>query len=104
MQTWMSQVRKGVIEFWVMAALGSGEKYGYELFQQLPGQAKSAAIYSILARLTREGQVSVRKGSSPAGPPRRYYRLTPKGTAQLKRMTAYWMELQRQTEAILRRA
>ncbi len=103
MQTWMAQVRKGIIEFWLMAALGRGEKYGYELSQHLPGQVRQRAIYSILARLTRDGHVSLRKGSSPAGPTRRYYRLTPKGAARLKSMTAYWMELQRQTEALLHR-
>ena len=102
MQTWMSQVKKGVIEFWLMAALGRGEKYGYELFQQLPGQAGKGALYSILTRLEREGHVSVRTGASPAGPPRRYYRLTPKGAARLKKMTAYWRELQQVSEKILR--
>jgi len=103
MQMWMAQVRKGLVEFWLMAALGRGEKYGYELFQQLPAQVRSSGVYAILTRLTREGYVSIRMGASPAGPSRRYLRLTSKGEARLKRMTAYWMELQRLTEAALRR-
>ena len=102
MEKWMSQVKKGLIEFWLMGALGRGEKYGYEIFQQLPGQAGKGALYSILARLEREGYVRVRTGKSPAGPPRRYYQLTPQGTARLKKMTAYWGELQRVSETILR--
>ncbi len=105
MQTWMSQVRKGVIELWLMATLARGEMYGYELFQRLSGRVgqgvSDSTIYPILARLTREGWVKVRTGSSPAGPPRRYYRLTTLGAARLKEMKAYWKEVERETDAIL---
>ncbi len=78
MQRWMSQVRKGVIELWLMAILARGEAYGYEVFQQLSGKVGEgigeSTVYPILARLTREGWAEVRKGSSPAGPQRRYFR------------------------------
>lgn len=106
MEAWMTQVRKGLIEFWLMAALGRGEMYGYELFRQLSrwaGQGVShRTVYPILTRLMRQGWVSARKRSSPAGPPRRYLRLTASGAARLKKMKEYWKEVQRETDAILR--
>jgi PadR family transcriptional regulator PadR len=106
MQTWMSQIRKGVIELWLMATLARGERYGYELFQQLSGRVgegvSDSTVYLILARLTREGWVTVRTGSSPAGPQRRYFRLTTLGAARLKKMKEYWKEVERETDAILR--
>ncbi|MGO8702505.1 MAG: PadR family transcriptional regulator [Candidatus Brocadiia bacterium] len=108
MQRWMSQVRKGVIELWLMAILARGEAYGYEVFQQLSGKVGEgigeSTVYPILARLTREGWAEVRKGSSPAGPQRRYFRLTPQGEARLKRMKQFWKELQRESDEILREA
>jgi PadR family transcriptional regulator PadR len=102
----MSQVKKGMIELWLMAVLGREEKYGYELFQQLSGRVGQgvgeSTVYPVLARLTRGGWVSVRTGSSPAGPARRYYRLTTQGAARLKKMKEYWKEVERETDTILR--
>jgi PadR family transcriptional regulator, regulatory protein PadR len=105
MQTWMTQVRKGVIELWLMATLDNRESYGYELVQQLSAKGgediNESAVYPILARLTREGWVTVRVVRSPAGPPRRYYSLTPLGEARLKQMKEYWKHLQQTSDAVL---
>jgi len=106
MEEWMTQVRKGLIEFWLMASLGRGEMYGYEIFQQLSGRVgqrvSHRTVYPILTRLMRQGWVSARKRSSLAGPPRRYLRLTAPGAARLKKMKEYWKEVHRETDAILR--
>ena len=72
MRAWVAQVRKGLVELAVMAALRqAGEAYGYELLQKLT-QARGLAItestiYPILSRLTKEGWVSVRVEASPSG-------------------------------------
>ena len=106
MRAWVAQVRKGIVELTVMAALRQqGEAYGYELLQKLI-QARGLAItestiYPILSRLTREGWVSVRLESSPAGPPRRYYRLTPLGEQRLQEMKGYWADIQRSANDFL---
>jgi PadR family transcriptional regulator PadR len=106
MQKWMSQVRKGVVELWVMGALARGETYGYELFRQMSGRVgagvNSSTVYLILSRLTRQGLVIAREGSSPTGPERRYFRLTPSGAARLKKMKDAWKEVERSTDAVLR--
>lgn len=104
MKGWVAQVRKGLVEFCVLAALRDGEAYGYELLQKL-GRAACLAIsestvYPILARLAEEGMVNVRTAPSPAGPPRRYYRLTPAGAARLESMRGYWAEVRDAVDAL----
>jgi DNA-binding PadR family transcriptional regulator len=50
-------------------------------------------VYPLLRRLQREGKVEASWQESVAGPPRKYYRLTPHGHDLLERMTADWAEL-----------
>ncbi|KAA0143156.1 PadR family transcriptional regulator [Gimesia chilikensis] len=94
MQSWMSQLRKGVTELTVLAALRQGEAYGYELLQRInhiEGLALTeSTVYPLLARLKREKFVSVRVAPSPSGPPRRYYKLTATGQIRLQEMLGQW--------------
>ena len=87
-------MRKGAIELCVLGALREGEAYGYQILQQMgsvDGMAVTeSTVYPILARLAKDRLVSVRVADSPAGPPRRYYRLTPEGRERLKEMKASW--------------
>jgi len=97
MRTWVSQLRKGLVELCVMGALDNGEAYGYQILQRL-GRAPNLAItestvYPILARLAKERLLEVRTAPSPAGPPRRYYRLTAGGRRRLDEMRRYWADL-----------
>jgi PadR family transcriptional regulator, regulatory protein PadR len=94
---WITQLRKGLTELSVLAALQHGEAYGYELLQRLgktePLATTPATLYPVLARLTDADLITVREAPSPAGPPRRYYRLTDAGRKQLGEMGDYWKEL-----------
>lgn len=47
-------------------------------------------IYPLLSRLRREALVETTWRESPAGPPRRYYRLTADGRGALVRFVAEW--------------
>ena len=97
MRTWVSQLRKGVVELCVVGALADGEAYGYQILQRLRKAERLAitesTVYPILVRLAKEGLVEVRVAPSPAGPPRRYYRLTDPGRAHLEEMHRHWDEL-----------
>ena len=91
MREWIAQLRKGLVELCVLAALRRGEAYGYQILQQLGEQGGALAIgestvYPVLALLTADGLVRVRAAASPSGPPRRYYRLTAAGQARLAEM------------------
>jgi PadR family transcriptional regulator, regulatory protein PadR len=95
MQGWVSQLRKGLVELCVMKSLDKSEAYGYQVLQQLNATAglelTESTLYPVLARLARDRLVSVRSGPSPAGPPRRYYRLTEAGRSRLAEMCSHWI-------------
>lgn len=96
-ETWTIQLRKGLAELILLKVLDMGEAYGYEIMQRLKVVSLlslgESTVYPLLGRLTEEGYLLVRSTPSPSGPPRRYYRLTPKGRSRLHAMTSYWESL-----------
>lgn len=104
MKAWVAQMRKGLVELCVLSVLREGEAYGYQILQRLATADCLAfgesSVYPILARLTEDGFVKVRSAPSPAGPPRRYYRLTSLGNARLREMRSYWGEVQSAVEKL----
>jgi PadR family transcriptional regulator PadR len=94
---WSSQIRRGTLELCVLALIASKPRYGYDLVSALerwgPLATTEGTVYPLLRRLQREGKVEASWQESVAGPPRKYYRLTPHGHDLLERMTADWTEL-----------
>jgi PadR family transcriptional regulator, regulatory protein PadR len=89
-----SQMRRGAIEFCVLALLAQREHYGFELVQRL-SQAdglltSEGTIYPLLSRLRRDGLVDTEWRESTSGPPRKYYRLTPDGVEALRLYRRQW--------------
>lgn len=97
MKTWITQLRKGLLEFSVLNAISRGETYGYELVQRLKQMESLAVtestIYPILSRLKQDGYVKIREAASANGPPRRYFSLTSMGRHRIAEMNTYWDEL-----------
>ena len=89
MGQWETQLRKGLVELAVLATIARGETYGYRIVEQLHGQGglqfTESTVYPVLTRLARDGFVAVRTEPSPAGPLRRYYRLTIEGERRFGR-------------------
>ncbi|MEV5880624.1 PadR family transcriptional regulator [Streptomyces sp. NPDC052101] len=88
-----SQLRKGVLEYCVLAILRDGPRYGVELLETLAVNVMTTSqgtIYPLLSRLRRDGLVETHWQESPSGPPRRYYELTPSGHAALEEFTVIW--------------
>jgi PadR family transcriptional regulator PadR len=98
MPLWITQFRKGLVELCVLATLRDGEAYGYQIVERLGRAAgleiTESTVYPLLARLARERLVSLRTAPSPAGPPRRYYRLTDAGRRRLDDMGRHWRQLE----------
>ncbi len=92
--SWITQLRKGLLEFCVLTVLSRGESYGYEIVQALKNvdelAVSESTIYPILGRLRDEKFLKVRDVSSAAGPPRRYFALTAMGKVRLAEMNTYW--------------
>jgi PadR family transcriptional regulator PadR len=102
---WVSQMRKGLLEFLVLAVLKRGEAYGYVILKELREfeglSLTESTVYLLLARLTRDGLLRARKARSPEGPPRRYYSLTAAGRRRLVNMTAYWKAITKSVDRVL---
>jgi len=94
---WITQLRKGVLEYCVLLALRGRTSYGYEIVQELKNmedlEVGESTVYPILSRLGDEGVLSRRRVPSPSGPPRTYYALTLKGKYRLAGMEDYWGRL-----------
>lgn len=105
MKSWSTQLRKGLVELAVLAALRDEEAYGYQLLQKLNAlpafQMTESTVYPLLARLTKDKLVKVRVGPSPHGPPRRYYQLTPAGQRHLDDMKTHWKLLTHSLDELL---
>lgn len=97
-ENWATQLRKGLLELSILNALCGHRLYGYELVKQL-GEIDSlvvseGTIYPILSRLRTENYLKTSIEESSGGPPRKYYELSDRGRAQLRRMNAHWQQLQ----------
>ena len=91
---WTTQLRKGILELGVLAALRGKRLYGYEIVKRLgnvPGLViGEGTVYPILSRFKRDGFVITTLVESNEGPARKYYELTPAGRKELARMRANW--------------
>ena len=90
----LAQMRRGTLQYCVLALLAAEERYGFDLVRALAevdGMVRSeGTIYPLLSRLRRDGLVDSTWRESPSGPPRRYYRLTDAGRAALDGFVWEW--------------
>ena len=93
----IAQLRRGVIEFCVLALLRDGERYGFELVRTLSAAdgmvTTEGTLYPLLSKLRREELLDYDWVESDQGPPRKYYKLTDKGSTRLDDLAAYWAQL-----------
>ena len=103
----LTQMRKGVLEYCVLASLRDEERYGFDLVRTLAKAdgliMSEGTIYPLLARLRRDGAVDTRWRESDAGPPRRYYRLTEAGAHALESFTDDWVRFRDSVDFLLQR-
>ncbi|MCM2423766.1 PadR family transcriptional regulator [Streptomyces sp. RKAG293] len=89
-----SQLRKGVLEYCVLALLRDGPRYGVELLAELARVdvmvTSQGTIYPLLSRLRRTGLADTHLQESENGPPRRYYTLTDAGRSALEEFAVNW--------------
>ena len=91
----LAQMRRGTLQYCVLSLLADDERYGFDLVRELAevdGMVTTeGTIYPLLSRLRRDGLVETSWQESPAGPPRRYYRLTDAGRASLEGFVREWV-------------
>jgi len=90
------EFKRGALELVVLHLLEPGESYGYEIVTKVTEQTNGAlgltdgTLYPVLYRLERAGFVAVRWETPERGVPRKYYRLTDAGRAELAQLTDEW--------------
>ncbi|MGA2952082.1 MAG: PadR family transcriptional regulator [Caulobacteraceae bacterium] len=97
------QLRKGVLELLVLALLSRGDAYGYEIASRLAkgiGMGEGT-IYPLMRRMQADGLVETYLVESPAGPSRKYYRLTASGLASFRAQQAEWSQFSHAVNEIL---
>ena len=96
-------IRKGLLELVVLKVIAASKVYAADILQILAqGEfaTQEGTLYPLLSRLRREGAVEYEWVESEAGPPRKYYRLTPKGKEQLAALNGYWEDLSKYIKKI----
>jgi len=90
----VAQMRRGTLEYCVLALLRDTRRYGFDLVRALSsvdGMVTSeGTIYPLLTRLRKDGLVKSSWVESSSGPPRRYYSLTSKGERALTTFATEW--------------
>ena len=102
------ELKRGSLELIVLHLLSPGEAYGYEIVSKLTEQTNGAlavtdgTLYPVLYRLERAGYVAIRWETPERGVPRKYYRLTEEGRAELERLRDEWTTFARAMARLLK--
>src|SRR6267143_6763101 len=92
----LGPIRKGLLEFLILKIISADKVYVADLLKRLSTTefaTQEGTLYPLLSKMRREGLVDYEWQESDAGPPRKYYELTPKGKAQLAELNDYWKEI-----------
>jgi PadR family transcriptional regulator PadR len=99
----LAPIRKGLLEFLVLKIVGANSVYVPDILRRLAGTefaTQEGTLYPLLSKLRREDLVHYQWQESDAGPPRKYYRLTSSGQAQLAALDEYWNRINRTVSEI----
>ena len=97
------QLKKGALELCVLALLSKHDSYAYEIASQLSESIGmgEGTIYPLMRRLQIDRLVETYLVESPAGPSRKYYRLTEAGKASFASQKSAWSSFSGAVENIL---
>ncbi|HZZ34365.1 MAG TPA: PadR family transcriptional regulator [Caulobacteraceae bacterium] len=97
------QLKKGVLELCVLALLSRGDSYAYEIASRLAEgiDMGEGTIYPLMRRMQDDKLVETYHVESPAGPSRKYYRLTEAGKASFSQQKQAWSDFARAVNDIL---
>ena len=100
-----TQLRRGVLEFCVLALLAKEDRYGFDIARSLaavePIAVSEGTVYPLLSRLRKDGAVNTSWQESDAGPPRKYYAITPQGRRILGEFSEEWSRFRDAVDTVL---
>ena len=88
------QLKRGLLDVCVLAAIQDGESYGYKIIKDMkPYMSLSeSTLYTILKRLETAGMLTVRTAEH-GGRLRKYYRITDEGRERIEEFKRDWREI-----------
>lgn len=102
-----TNLRKGVLEYCVLALLSRRDMYGLELANALMERGLSASegsLYPLLARMREAGAVDTRweqPEQSGGTRPRRYYAITARGRETLELFSGIWRGIATEVDTLI---
>ena len=88
------QLKRGLLDHCVLAALCRGDSYGYQIIKDLSGSValSESTLYPILRRLEQGGALSS-YSVEHNGRLRKYYQITPEGEQKVRDFLEGWEQL-----------
>ena len=96
-------MRKGVLEYCILGILSNGDAYASDIIDRLKGAeliVVEGTLYPLLTRLKNADLLEYRWEESNAGPPRKYYSLSPKGRDFQLELKGTWENLNSAVEQL----
>ena len=103
--TKLTALRKGLLEFLILGVVSGDEVYAADILRRLSDTdfaTQEGTLYPLLSKMRREGLLDYEWQESTSGPPRKYYRLTARGRAQLAELNDYWRDINRTIQKLER--
>ncbi len=89
-------IRKGLLEFLVAKIIAAESVYAADILARLAHTdfaTQEGTLYPLLSKMRRDGLLEYEWRESESGPPRKYYRLTARGRADLSATEDYWQDI-----------
>lgn len=105
-----SDLPQGTLDLLILQIVALGPVHGYGITQRLQQisrdvlQVQQGSLYPALHRLENRGYLAASWKPSDTGREAKFYRLTPRGRAQLREETANWARLVGAIQLVLRTA
>lgn len=100
-----SRLLRGILDACLLALVSERDRYGYELAAALHEAGlpivKEGSIYPLLSRLERRGLLESYRMPAEGAPPRRYYRMTSAGEAELEVARDVWQQVSAGVDAAI---
>ncbi len=106
-EEWIRELKKGSIQLCILAVLGTGKKYGFQIIKELREisrgyyDLKEGTLYPALHRLEKRGYLKSEWVTQTSGNPRKYYVLTDHGQKALKEVKKEWTKMVESVNNIL---
>ncbi len=88
------QLKRGLLEVCVLAAIGEQDSYGYQIIKDMKPcvDISESTLYPILRRLEAADMLTVRSAEYN-GRLRKYYRITYRGKRRIQEFLEEWQEM-----------